>query len=128
MWCVWITCVTSLLSRLFFLSYWDVSFIMSRLLYQCFYYNNAFLMALKVTLFFGTFKLRIKVSLLLSLSLWGTMYDVIIAFFQVPKKHILNNIWNVLFTGTFQIRTETVYNYFQCLVVIFGLLFCDTFA
>ena len=128
MWYVWITCITSLLSRLFFLRYCDVSFIMSRLLYQCFYYNNTFLMALKETLFFGTFKLRIKVSLLLSWSLWDTMYDVTIAFFQVPKKHILNNIWNVLFTGTFQIRTETVYNYFQCLVVIFGLLFCDTFA
>ena len=54
---------------------------------------------IKITLFFGTFKLRIKVTLFFGLSLSDTLYYVTITFFQVPKTRILNNVRNTSFTG-----------------------------
>ena len=53
--------------------------------------------------------------LLCVLAYWSlrvTLYYVTTIFFQVPKKCILNNTRNTLFTGTFLLRTEIWYNYF----------------
>ena len=80
MWYAWNTCVNNftLQSRFTFLHHCDVSFVMSKLLYQCFCYNNTFnVISWYVQV---THKSYIVITFFLGLSLWDTLHFVTTTF------------------------------------------------
>ena len=115
------------------LDYSHISFffvIVTFLLQCCNFVINAFVTTTHITLFFGTFKLRIKVviTLLPGLPLWDTLYRVTTKFFQVTKKRILNNI-KVL---CLMVRSNYVRKYNTITLHVgssfFGLFWCGAFV